>query len=415
MACARRRAVLLLDATVNPLEFEVQSSWQSGPAEVALGSVRTTRAVRSTYFSHRAAKVLYGSGEDSTRWWRNVEPCALGDSTIDCIEVVVPRRLQESGIVVLHMTLADDPLLSISEVVHLDKVDGSSGHSIRTNINRLLNGVAKVDDATRRGFQLSFITFDIMPTEVPSSAGGQGPRQWTTFTKWLWLMASATPFSRFDPDPEGGDYGTPLVLSAQWRGLALRDGIAFIGQVPEPEEFFSFAEIYMRTIYTDAAILARLQRSSLENIANRLADECLSYWRTPELIDLEADFDAFKSVYWWEDLGSHGNANTILHALQDQYRLPELIQRVSSDLRDHSQFVDSMAASRTNSYLGLVAIVGLPTSVILSLVQVFNSTGWVIGILSVAFIGVTAATVLSTRIGRMLLRPIMRSGRIDRG
>jgi hypothetical protein len=173
------------------------------------------------------------------------------------------------------------------------------------------------------------------------------PRQWTAADGWLWTAASATPLRQLAPDPEDPRVLDGLVyLSASWRALVLRDGVGFLGLVPDTgtdASFFAWGESYVRSLYTDVALLAALERDALDGFANRLAQIGNRFERSAEFRRLVNEVTEFRNLFWWEAVTRHGNANSILEQLHAAHRTPRLFSRVVADLDAFRQQVESRA------------------------------------------------------------------------
>jgi hypothetical protein len=173
------------------------------------------------------------------------------------------------------------------------------------------------------------------------------PRQWTAEHSWLWAAASATPLQQFGPDADDPHILDGLVyLSSSWRALVLRDGIGFLGLVPDRREetgFFAWGETYVRSLYTDVALLAALERDALDDFANRLAHIGDRFEKSQEFRRLVNEVTEFRNVFWWENVTRHGNANLILEQLHAAHRTPRLFTRVIADLEAVRQQVESQA------------------------------------------------------------------------
>jgi hypothetical protein len=126
----------------------------------------------------------------------------------------------------------------------------------------------------------------------------------------------------------------------------LRDGIGFLGLVPDSGDnasFFAWGETYVRTLYTDTALLATLERDALDNFANRLARIGDRFEKSAAFRQLVNEVTEFRNVFWWESVTRHGNANTILEHLHTAHRTPRLFTRVVEDLDAFRQQVEAQA------------------------------------------------------------------------
>jgi hypothetical protein len=335
--------------------------WRPGPLPVALPDGRhADRRARASYFQARAADSLYGSPDGSTavRWHRETDAARAGEGAVLGIELVrFPRYATapdvSSGparaagaasryLCVLHLALnLGDPVGSLAAAVRLDPHDPAAARR-RDRYAELAGSGFQVPPRVRRGLSVSMITFRDELRPPPGA-----PNQWPAATGWLWTAASATPLEQFSPDAEDPHVLDGLVyLSSSWRALVLRDGVGFLGLVPDPGDstgFYAWGETYARSLYTDVALLAALERDALDDFANRLAHIGNRFEKSQEFRRLVNEVTEFRNVFWWENVTRHGNANSILEQLHDAHRTPRLFARVIADLDAFRQQVEAQA------------------------------------------------------------------------
>jgi hypothetical protein len=339
-------------------------SWHPGPCPVALpDGRRADRLARATYFQARAADALYGrqDGSQPCRWHRAVDGISIGGSTLLGIELLrlpgytttaaaddhgrASARAASRYLCVLHIALdQDDPLASLAAAVRLDPGDETCAQ--RRNLYAGLAGPGfQIPSATRRALSVTMITSrDQLRQLRPPQAN---PRPWTAADGWLWTAASATPLQQFCPDTEDPHAldGT-VYLSSSWRALALRDGVAFLGLVPDTGDnasFFAWGESYIRSLYTDVTLLAALERDALDDFANRLAHIGNRFEKSHQYRRLINEVTEFRNVFWWENVTRHGNANRILEQLHAAHGTARLFSRVIADLDAFRQQVEAQA------------------------------------------------------------------------
>ena len=360
-------AVMRWSRAVACICFEVRGPavsadlWSPGPLPVELPDGRTTdRHARATYFQARAADILYGAagGKSGLRWHRQADPDRIEEGIVLGLELLHFPRYAKSPemagnpprsagarfryLCVLHLGLdLEDPLGSLEAAVRLDDA-GPAGARRRDRYSALAGAEFQVAPETRRCLSVSMIT----PAGGFRPAPGSPPG-WTAAQGWLWAAASATSLERFTPDAEDPHALDGLVyLSSAWRALVLRDGIGFLGLVPDrqgDDEFFAWGETYVRSLYTDVALLAALERDALDHFANRLAHIGNRFEKSQELRELVNEVTEFRNVFWWEVVTRHGNANLILERLHAAHRTPRLFSRVIADLDAFRQQVEAQA------------------------------------------------------------------------
>jgi hypothetical protein len=335
--------------------------WSPGPLPIALPDGRVAdRRARASYFQARAADSLYGSrdGTSPLRWHRTAGTGHIDGGKVLGIELLrFPRYATapdaSSGptlqagtgnryLCVLHLGLdLDDPLGGLAAAVRLHHEDPACAQR-RHSYAGLAGSGFQIPPGCRRATAISMITFQGQLRRPPGI-----PRRWTAANGWLWVAASATPLQQFTPDAADPHALDGLIyLSSSWRALVLRDGIGFLGLVPDQEGsggFFTWGESYVRSLYTDVALLAALERDALDDFANRLAHIGDRFEKSRELRQLVNEVTKFRNVFWWETVTRHGNANMILEQLHTAHRTPRLFERVIADLDAFRQQVEAQA------------------------------------------------------------------------
>jgi hypothetical protein len=338
-----------------------EGSWQPGPYPVALPDGRhADRLARATYFQARASDALYGRPDGSLpcRWHQAAGGMSVGGSTVLGIELLRLSRSTTTAaaggqaaasagaasryLCVLHVGLDhDDPLGSLAAAVRLDPRDEACRRR-RALYAGLAGPGFQIPSATRRAMSVTMITSrgQLRPPQG-------NPRPWTAADGWLWTAASATPLQQFCPDTEDPHLLDGVVyLSSSWRALVLRDGVAFLGLVPDTGDnasFFGWGESYIRSLYTDVTLLAALERDALDDFANRLAHIGNRFEKSRQYRRLINEVTEFRNVFWWENVTRHGNANKILEQLHAAHGTARLFSRVIADLDAFRQQVEAQA------------------------------------------------------------------------
>ncbi|MFG3055911.1 hypothetical protein ACGFZP_33860 [Kitasatospora sp. NPDC048239] len=344
--------------------------WAEGPLPVADrdGGV-VDRARRMTYFEPRVAESLYGSPERPARWHRRLtaagttgtaEPTPTGRVVegveLLCLPAVFGPGAERRGLAVLHVRLSADPLTDLAELADLTASGAAYTRELPEGVRIAASG--------RRPWTLCHVTFaDGTPPEpLPPPYAGWGARD-----QWLWLLASATPLSRFPPDPEDTAlFDGRVRFSADWQALVLRDGAAFLGTSPDPggdAVFHAGAAVLVRTIYLDTFLLGRLQVLGLNRLANSLAGMTAQDADANRLLALEGRLIELRRALWSSHITTRAKANELLERFQEQHRLAHLLAATGSGLADAARYVDAARSRRSALALGLLSAVGLPFGV----------------------------------------------------
>jgi hypothetical protein len=234
---------------------------------------------------------------------------------------------------------------------------------------------------------------------------------WPPTQAWLWLLASRTTPADYPPDPAHADRllaGT-IALSADWRGLIVRDGAAFVALRPDrgtDDPFLSHAQLFTHTTYLDALLLGMIQRASVEQMVTDSATAFDAPDMPCHLEQLQARTARFRTIYWLRDASNHGPANDILDAYQAQHGLPERFDAVVTEIADLARILQDRQAQRTGAALGILTIVGLPFGIALETLQALGTsspTSLTIGLITAATV---TGALLTTRVGRLLVHQI---------
>ncbi|WP_160310878.1 hypothetical protein [Streptomyces sp. 150FB] len=265
-----------------------------------------------------------------------------------------------AAIAVLHLRFGADPLAELAGLTDLSPSE--HGRSNRNRIEALLPDGVRVADRTRRCWTLAHLTRTDgdWPEVMPIEYAGWGARD-----QWLWLLASATPVSRFPPDPEGHEvaFRGRVRFSADWQALVLRDGAAFLGTTADPEDdtaFHQIARTHVHSVYLDAFLLGRLQVRALNDLAERVAAVRTNRLNPPALASLERRLIDIRGVLGTDHVTVRGMGNELLAAYRDQHRLPDLRTRLVEDLADCTRFVEASTARAVNAALGILTVLGVP-------------------------------------------------------
>jgi hypothetical protein len=389
MSVSRAVAVVIVEVVDAP-----RGKWTRGPLPVnadALGvpgsraGTPSERELRSTYFQKLAADRLY----DARRHRPTASP--FGGLDICGLELLALGEDASGGPFFLAVHAVLDPADPVGSVAALTNVrrpglPQDEGH-MRTWIQDELG--VKVPDGVSRAFSVAFVTWQEAPVPEASPVTG-----WDPVDRWLFRLASGTASARFPLHPASREdvMSRRLRLSADWEALVLRDGAAFVGIAPDVgTPFFAPAERYVRSVYTDALLFGIAQRRMLTAIAENVAALGDPSARPAALQDVERRLTSFRNTFWWEHVTSHGHANDLLRAYRAQHRLDDLSTQVTEELKDYSAQVQTALSAQTNAFLGLLALVGLPFSVVIPIVEALDAPrDVVVAIIVVAVFAVLA-------------------------
>jgi hypothetical protein len=409
---SRRRAVLLVPVEIDQ---EPLNLWHHGPAPFRANGVIADAPARATYFDDRITRALYGD-EEPLRWHRFVsadERPGFRGFQIDAAEVNRAPLAEGhlDGLMAIHGELPKHAPLNV--LAQLARLPPLGDAAVRDWYKLVGAGAARPYEATKRATTLSFLT----PTSKlpdPFPAGYEG---WTEDQKWLWLMASATPFESYPPDPLALDElaASTIRFSRDWSALVLRDGVGFLGRRPDlgaEDPFYPSAELYFQSIYLDSLLLGMVQRYALEALADNVA-ALRDPIRAPGAVHrTERSLTEFRNVYWWTHLSGHGPANELNRVYGAQHRLPELSQQLFSEISEYSRQVQTAASEQSSAFLGLLTIIGLPLGAVVGVFQAMNldsPVAFVLAAIGATLLSSLALGTVARPIAISLLRTLKRS------
>ncbi|WP_405806212.1 hypothetical protein [Streptomyces sp. NBC_01187] len=416
-------------AVVLPARLPTDPAWPQGPLPFAHGARTTTTDTRRTYFTPAAASVLYGTADHPTRWHRHTRH-THGPLTVDGVELLrTPTDDNpDRALAVLHLTITGpellDTLRSLARrpgTTALPPAAGSAltallqGHA-HTRPETLLEGHATIEPDT-----LPYTVTLLTPSRrsLPRLYRDQDHRLWPPTQQWLWALASRTNTDDYPPDPATVPQLTAgaLRISADWSALVLRQGAAFIGHRRDhgpTDSFYGYAELHMRSIYLDALLFGMIQRTHIDHLTEDLAQVFTGPGEANRLSSLEHRIAHFRSTYWRQHLTTHGTANDLLIAYQQQYRLADRFTEILAEAADHNRLIQTQENQQISGALGILTILGLPLGTALGVLQVLGDENpWHLVAATSAALAATAA-LLTTRYGRLVLTALRGRSPSDR-
>lgn len=141
----------------------------------------------------------------------------------------------------------------------------------------------------------------------------------------------------------------------------------------------------VRTVYLDVLLLGIAQREWLSRLlvdAARLGDDPANHPRAVD--DLQRELRRFQNTWWWtEVLPAWRHPDRLLEAFQRVTGTPEALRVAREDLALFATEIEARAARRTNLFVALIAVIGLP-GVVASVLQALDTDGdtaaaWLVG------------------------------------
>ncbi|WP_049566717.1 hypothetical protein [Streptomyces sp. SBT349] len=395
-----------ITAVILPVRLPGDPPWPRGPLPFTHRDRHTTTGTRRTYFTPAAARVLYGTSEHPTRWHHRTTH-QDGPIRVDGVELLrTPTQdTPERALAIFHLTLTGPTLLDT-----LRTLAGRPGTPTSPLGELARTTGLRADIATVEPEVLPYTVSLLTPGTRPLARlhPGRDHRSWPTAQQWLWALASRTNADDYPPDPATvpGLTANALRISADWSALVLRQGTAFTGHRPDRgpgDPFYGYAELHVRSVYLDTLLFGMIQRSHIDQLTEDLADVFTGPGEANRLTALERRIARFRSTYWRQHLTTHGTANDLLLAYQNQYRLPERFTEILAEAADHNRLIQTQESQQISGALGVLTILGLPLTTALTALQVLGyQSPWQ---LLTATTGALAATtgLLTTPYGRLVL------------
>ncbi len=347
--------------------------WEPGPLPVPFGEgQRADRDTRSTYFDHRAAEVLYGTARSVTRWHRSCDRMVADPIRLTALEWVrVDEHSMTRGFMILHLAAVAESLPDLvsgwSELVRWKSNDEARSTTLLGAIREVVGEQISLTTLHHSPFRVAYV--DSRPQDTPRFSGGTlGSVADLQFT-----LGSAVAANSVTPSAKQAEAleASVVHLSKDWSVMVLRDGAAFVGNEHANPAFLDrFGAAYVRSIYTDALLLGVIQRSVLNDFADRLASLGDPARRPRAVERLDAEFSRFRNRLWWQHLTQHGIGNELLLAYAAQHRLHELMAETRSELQDYSRQARLRASRVLNIAVAILAVVGA-TGVLADLYRFF--------------------------------------------
>jgi hypothetical protein len=358
----RSTACLIFD-----IDIESEPSWKEGPlplnlASSSIQSLSVEQAdidARMGYFQPRVRTALYGRPDKPSRWYEARRETVNGHAIFGVEIIQSPSILRgHSGVGVVHLELTGAPVNALHELRDLSA--SPQGKQTRKQLGQVLAPGTTMGASQNRATTVAHVTFADGPDRVLPPAYDD----WDPSQQWLWLLASATPPDSFLPDlHEKALFDGTVYFSQDWRALVLRDGVAFLGLTPDPEDTRTFhhaAETYVHTIYLDVVVLGQLQKYALNQFADDIASTDLKSVTPDRLARFEERLFGIRNELWLRHVTIRGKGNELLERYQDQNHLSQLHESIVSDLADFARFVDAVTNRRITTAVGLITVLGLP-------------------------------------------------------
>lgn len=345
-----------------PLVTPTGGGWVEGPLPIPLPPHRGTRSgtaeqtdrnARLTLISETAGEVLYPSAGPRRRLHRVLGgphppegPWPVAAEYLSSMFVPDP-----AGFLILHFVLPGPPDLT----------------SLAALVKRLTLHTEEMCAQLGLGSQFSFpsdvrvshvthaVWEDPLPVLLPDSP-------WPVEDQWMhYLVAADTPEHRLPDTDKLSLMANRVRLSRDWTALVMRDGMAMLALTPLSESsFHKHARVHARSVYLDAFLLGLIQRDAAQALDRKAAHAMATAGSisaaTPE--QLERSLLAFRSRLWSGHVADRGgNVDDITRAVQAQFRLPELVAKLTTDLGEIARYMQARSTNRREQATWLVGLV----------------------------------------------------------
>lgn len=457
-ASAELAVVLLCDVLIDHEQIERSRRWKSGPFPFRYEdhqgrTVTTDAAARATNFPASLAPFLMGTrssapgtgtADREVRWHAEPDaqlaPLELERSgaevptatfTIDHLEglAYVDRSRRESfGILAVHGTMraesfgqAVQAVTSLATARARQEHDHTRGAKLFSFLRQadLMEGVTAAGETTLvSGTEAGVYPLVLFRSDAQDPALGQSAKQLALNRGELALFCAASgqrPDSlRSTSARIGAALEHRMPLSRSWQALVMRKGAAIMLSSAADPDFVPMAEIYVRTLYSDALMLARLQDFLVREYEN---DMHLLVGSSIVLEDLSSDTDRWRPLsrriavdrarYWMSPaLSTTGHAIMFLREYQAAVRLHDRLDAADEQVRTLTALADqdsrdaqTRAQERVALLLGIFGVIAIPLT-IMEQVLTFTSVaeqphgGIIVALLYALLIGLSLVIVL---------------------
>jgi hypothetical protein len=240
------------------------------------------------------------------------------------------------------------------------------GKKMRTWIEGVLPSCATVYPLHRRAEHITLITFD--SARMASLPGLNKVNRRFLADAWLAYLANS---GRIVPDVEMiGSVGTLIGMSVSLRGLVSRAGIALVGLLEDSgrsdgSQGFDYggAEFFVEGLYSDAMLLAQLQRNKVRELREKLNDARASGAKAQQLVGLERELIAFRVSYWRTDFAPQGSQDDFLKAYHNVHGVFAELEEVHNQISEYSDQVQRRQQQLTNAVLGILTVLAFPLGI----------------------------------------------------
>jgi hypothetical protein len=267
-----------------------------------------------------------------------------------------------TGILVVHGHVVDlsGPWSVLNTVVDHNE---QHGKKMRAWIEDALPSCATVYPPHRRAEHITLITFD--STRMASLPGLNDADRKYLADAWLGYLANS---GRIVPDVEMIEsVGKLIGMSASLRGLVSKAGIALVGLREDTgrsdgSQGFDYggAEFFVEGLYSDAMLLAQLQRYRVRELREKLNDARTSGGKAQQLVALEQELITFRVTYWRTDFAPQGSQDDFLSAYHNVNGVVAELEEVHNQISEYSDQVQRGQQQLTNAVLGVLTVLAFP-------------------------------------------------------
>lgn len=328
--------------------------WSQGPLPVSLpvetargrsgGSTVADREARSNYFAPRVVSTLYSSDavRSTGRWHAFAENVVFQGASVVGWEVLIVAQEGDEpfGYAVAHLKLPDAHLRFLAQINKHESEE-------RGWLESAFPAGVRVVPRSRFGL-VSHLAFSgtVLPEPDDRAKVLAATRGWDAADRWCWFLGAGVDADSFLPDAAAPRPGTTLYLSSDWRGLALRSGIAYCALTPKSQAPHDLLRAYVRSIHLDGFLLCQLQADAVESLADKLGQTSLDDLAVETAMVLEEQLLCLRGALWWRHVSRRGSqVDQVVRALQDERALPDLYQQLVSELTDVSRFIQLRQAA----------------------------------------------------------------------
>lgn len=345
-------------------------AWAPGPV-VMRWRVGTPKEVASTaterlyYLNEGLEACLYRREHTPVRWHRTLSGVPFPgrpQARFDAVEVLRLPGLAgvgDRGLCAVHVSAGEASVDEAEALIYAaSNLNIRHGAPLRTELDRLLAGVGRLAQQSRRAHTVGFV--------VPRSRlskpfkGASTPAE-----QWLYLLANQ---ARIPPSAEVLTEAakSDIAVSEDYRARVTTFGISLVALKPATEQknvaVHEAVEFFARGLYTDLLLFGVSRTVLLRLLSTRTTTALMDTANAGAVEQMRSALLWFRRLYVRSDFAPQPPYDQMLRQFSAASELDNALERVQKDVDDLATRLQARLSAQTNALLGLIAVIGLPFS-----------------------------------------------------